>query len=67
MKPGDLVELSNSVGIIVKDPNVMKFAGLVVEVMVNGEIRKLTLNDYSWDRKRKMWKRDGIQSWWDDK
>jgi hypothetical protein len=46
---------------------VLKFAGLVVEVMFSGEIRKLALNDYIWDRKRKMWRRDGIQSWWKDK
>ncbi len=69
MNPGDLVELHYHVGVglIVKDPKIMKFAGLVAEVMVNGKIRKIALNDYIWDRKRKMWRRDGIQSWWKDK
>ena len=67
MKPGDLVELHDHVGLIVKDPKIMKFAGLVAEVMVNGKIRKIALNDYIWDRKRRMWRRDGIQSWWKDK
>ena len=67
MKPGDLVELSDSVGIIVKDPKMMKLVGLVAEVLVCGKIRKLALNDYNWDRKRKMWRRDGIQSWWHEK
>jgi|TARA_R110002167_G_scaffold20392_3_gene74591 hypothetical protein len=45
-------------GVLMKPPRVMKYAGLIGEVLLNGKIKKLNVSNYMWDEERKCWRRN---------
>tara|TARA_R110000824_G_scaffold179663_1_gene359943 strand:+ start:2113 stop:2298 length:186 start_codon:yes stop_codon:yes gene_type:complete len=58
MRVGDLIECRKGMGVLMKPPRVMKYAGLIGEVLLNGKIKKLNVSNYMWDEERKCWRRN---------
>jgi hypothetical protein len=47
-------------GVLMTAPKIMKYAGLIGEVLLNGEIKKLNVSHYEWDEERKCWRTNEI-------
>ena len=56
MRVGDLIQCRKGMAVLMKPPKVMKYAGLIGEVLLNGEIKKLNVSNYEWDEEGKFWK-----------
>jgi len=56
MRVGDLIECHSGMGVLMTAPKIMKYAGLIGEVLLNGEIKKLNVSHYEWDEERKCWR-----------
>jgi hypothetical protein len=56
MRVGDLIQCRLGMGVLTRAPRVMKYAGLIGEVLLNGKIKKLNVSNYMWDEEGKFWK-----------
>ena len=56
MRVGDLIQCRKGMAVLMKPPRVMKYAGLIGEVLLNGKIKKLNVSHYVWDEERKCWR-----------
>ena len=56
MRVGDLIQCRSGMAVLTKAPRVMKFAGLIGEVLLNGKTKKLNVSNYVWDEEGKFWK-----------
>ena len=56
MRVGDLIQCRSGMAVLMKPPKVMKYAGLIGEVLLNGKVKRLNVSHYEWDEEGKFWK-----------
>lgn len=52
---GDIVHAHQGIGVLLEEPKIMKFAGLIGVVLFESGIKKVNMSGYKWNGDKRWW------------